>query len=476
MRMYFSLGCLAVLALEIAPTVHAFLPSTPARASWTRVEASTSIRHRQLSLISLTRLGSAANDNDDEEDEDDENEPKKVNPFADPNYPDLEFVDYSDPEYQVDQGTGEEFSDPTSTDEEIELMRQDRRRRNDEYQFQTYFSSFLKSGDEYKGEWTVYKTSTFLPSMEMQADGLPRLVKAGKPLKVVSSAYKTTVVTDSPHPTDKERIRHEERAVADSEIDSDDDDDDEDDDDDNNMPPSPEAIKTEKEIMKNKYWPEQLAATDFQGQQGTMCVGTAYTIATGVALSGQPLSATCEGPFKEYRAEIGLQSEELRFRVKFDYSVIEAEVKDSTTPPLHLKSMTVCCETRDMWPLTGKKESVADQTAVDALFGTAGASGGLYDPPPVGSDEQANQYMVLDLPGQATVLFPFKLDQAPEAFGGTGWVTSLDWTPDTMRYQVDRKVKGGVDLMCLRTLEVTEVQGMDADRYRPRDGGEDMRQ
>jgi hypothetical protein len=134
----------------------------------------------------LTRLGATANDDDDD---DDENESKKVNPFADPNYPDLEFVDYSDPEYQVDQGTGEEFSD-----EEIELMRQDRRRRNDEYQFQT---NFLKSGDEYKGEWTVYKTSTFLPSMEVQADGLPRLVKAGKPLKVVSSAYKTTVVTDS---------------------------------------------------------------------------------------------------------------------------------------------------------------------------------------------------------------------------------------------------------------------------------------
>lgn len=473
MRMYFSLGCLAVLALEIAPTAHAFLPSAPTRASWTRVEASTSIhhhRHQQLSLFSLTRLRSAANNND-EVDDDDEKEPKKVNPFADPNYPDLEFVDYSDPEYQVDQGTGEEFSDPTSTDEQIEAMRQDRRRRNDEYQFQSYYSNFLKSGNEYKGEWTVYKTSTFLPSMDVQADGLPRLVKAGRPLKVVSSAYKTKVVTDSPHPTDAERIRHEERAVSDSESDDDDDDD--------KMTPSPEAIQTEKEIMKNKYWPEQLAATDFQGQQGTMCVGTAYTIATGVALSGKPLSASCEGPFKEYRAEVGLQSEQLRFRVKFDYSVVEAELKESTVtspPALHLKSMTVCREAREMWPLTGVKESVADQIAVAALFGTAGASGGLYDPPPVGSDEQANQYMVLDLPGQATVLFPFKLDQSPEAFGGTGWVTSLDWTPDTMRYQVDRKVKGGIDLMCLRTLEVTEVQGMDADRYRPRDGGEDMRQ
>jgi hypothetical protein len=187
-----------------------------------------------------------------------------------------------------------------------------------------------------------------------------------------------------------------------------------------------------------------------------MCVGSAYTIATGVALSGEPMNSSCEGPFKEYRAEVGLQSEQLRFRVKFDYSVLEADSSGSP-PPLHLKSMTVCRETRDMWPVKGEQESTADRAAVDALFGTAGAAGGLYDPPPV--------------------LFPFTLDQSVDAFGGnTGWVTSLDWTPDTMRYQVDRKVKGGVDLMCLRTLEVTEVQGMDADRYRPRDGGEDMRQ
>jgi hypothetical protein len=249
MRMYFSLSFLAALALEITPSVKAFLPSSPSRAAWTRVESSTRFRHEQLSL-SLTRLGSAADSaaaaNDDDDDENNEDKPK-VNPFADPNYPDLEFVDYSDPEYQVDQGTGEEFSDPTSTDEEIEAMRQDRRRRNDEYQFQTYFANFLKSGDEYKGEWTVYKTSTFLPSMEVQADGLPRLVKAGRPLKVVSSAYKTKVETDSQYPTDKERIRHEERTVSDSESED-----------------SPEAIQTEKEIMKNKYWPEQLAAKDFQ--------------------------------------------------------------------------------------------------------------------------------------------------------------------------------------------------------------------
>jgi hypothetical protein len=464
--MYFSLGFLAVIALDISPTVQAFLSSSPTRAAWTHAESSTRFSHRQTQVaFSLTWLASTTGDNGaaTNEDEDDEDKAKE-NPYADPNYPDLEFVNYDDPDYQVDQGD-DEFIDPDSTDAQIEAMRQDRRRRNDEFQFQTYFANFLKSGDEYKGEWTVYKTSTFIPDMPVQADGLPRLVKAGRPLKVVSSGYKTKVETDSQYSVDKERIRHEERIVSDSESDPSDDGDE--------TPPSPEAIQTEKEIMSNTYWPEQLAAGDFQGQQGTMCVGSAFTIATGIALSGEPMPKSCLGPFKEYRAEIGLRSEDLRFRVKFDYSVLEAELKESplSPPPLHLKSMTVCRETREMWP-----RSVADPDAVGALFGAAGAAGGLYDPPPVGSDEQAAQYMVLDLQGRATVLFPFKMDQGPDVFDGSGWVTSLDWSPGAFRYQVDRKVKGGADLMCLRTLEVTEVESRDADKYRPSDGGEDMRQ
>jgi len=57
-----------------------------------------------------------------------------------------------------------------------------------------------------------------------------------------------------------------------------------------------------------------------------------------------------------------------------------------------------------------------------------------------------------------------------------GWVTSLDWTPGRIRYQLDRKVLGGTKLKGLRTLELSEVQGEDADRWRPKDGGSNMRQ
>ena len=118
----------------------------------------------------------------------------------------------------------------------------------------------------------------------------------------------------------------------------------------------------------------------------------------------------------------------------------------------------------------------ADMTKSESLFGTPGAEGGLYDPPPVGSEEQASQYMMVDLEGGATLLFPFLINQDPEAFGGKGWVTSLDWTPYNMRFQVDRKVQSGVKLMELRSLELSEVQSADASTYRPSDGGADMRQ
>jgi hypothetical protein len=100
-----------------------------------------------------------------------------------------------------------------------------------------------------------------------------------------------------------------------------------------------------------------------------------------------------------------------------------------------------------------------------------------YDPPPVGSEVQASQYLLLDLEGRATVLLPYLMDQDPEAHGGdSGWVTSLDWTPGTQRYQLDRKTTGGKKLLGLRTLELSEVQSADADTYRPRDGGQNMRQ
>ena len=84
------------------------------------------------------------------------------------NYPfDLEFIDYDDPNYTVDQGLveGEEFYNPAEskaeTEREIEKMREERRKQNDLFQFNTYFTKFVKE-KEWHGVWTEYKTSTFM--------------------------------------------------------------------------------------------------------------------------------------------------------------------------------------------------------------------------------------------------------------------------------------------------------------------------
>ena len=75
------------------------------------------------------------------------------------------------------------------------------------------------------------------------------------------------------------------------------------------------------------------------------------------------------------------------------------------------------------------------------------------------------------------VLLPYLMDQDPDTHPDTsGWVTTLDWAPGSQRYQLDRKTTGGKDLLGLRTLELTEVQSADADTYRPKDGGANMRQ
>jgi hypothetical protein len=398
------------------------------------------------------------NDNAEEE------EPTE-NPYQDPNYPDLEFVDYSNPEYSVDQGTDEFFStDEDDTEEQIEAMREDRRRRNDEFQFETYFMDTLKNGDEYKGEWTVYKTDF----EKLDRNGFPRFTKARDTLKVISKGYKVIIDPNAEWRVDGERIRHEEVAVDDSESDpsyiewQDDAD---------QVVPSTEldklsleAEQLKEEIMANTYWPEEMSSFDLRGHQGNMCVGNAYTICTSVKLQDGPDES--EGPFTELRTELGIQSDQLRFRVKLDYRV-EKDAEEEFSP-LNLKSLTVCREMLATWPRNGAFS--------EKLFGPPGAQGGLYDPPPVGEEEQSGRYMLLDLEGGATLLFPFTMDQHPDTFDGNGWVTSLDWSPGTIRYQVDRKVRGGTGLMGLRTLELSEVQAEDADTYRPRDGGSDMRQ
>ena len=443
-------------------------------------------RYRATSTFSA--LHASANDADEEKDEGESEKP--ANPYADPNYPDLEFVNYDDPNYTIDMGIGDDFVtpeeearissalSPEEADAAVEEMREDRRRRNDEFQFETYHASALKSGDSFRGEWEVYRTSSFLPGQEDRVNeyGMPSLVKAKDVIRMVSSGRKVAVETDSDRRVDGERIVHEEVAWV------------EDDGDEGAVAAAAESKDTsdkakeyeefEAEIRSNKYWPDKLGPYDFRGEQGIMCVGNAYTICDAVPLNGdaeEDVTIT-DGPFSELRTELGIFHKKMRMRLKLDYRIKESDKGSSPHPPLSLKSMTVCREGHERWPRYDSTQTNVDHDATAALFGPPGAAGGLYDPPPVGSDEQATRYMMLDLEGGATALFPHMIDQDPDAFDGNGWVTSLDWTPGRIRYQVDRKVLGGTKIKGLKTLELSEVQGADADTYRPTDGGADMRQ
>jgi hypothetical protein len=418
-----------------------------------------------------------------------EDKEKEINPYADPNYPDLEFVNYDDPEYRgVDQGVGDEFFDPTSTEEQVEAMREERRVKNDEYQFETYYRDILKDGQEYKGEWQVYQTSTFLNSGDVQDDdtvrvggALPRLAKvSGGPLKVITRGERIEIKSSSSSAAVSEhnrlehtRLVHHETIYTDNM--------------DEKKKKSPEQVSAETKIMNSKYTPLEISSRDFRGEKGIMCVGNAYTICSAVSLNegqrGGEGETTQDGPFSQYRSEIGIQSDLLRFRIKLDYAVLPANEQEETTqdlllPPLHLKSLIVCRETLGMWPRNEKYKSKAESSITgEALFGPPGASGGLYDPPPVGSKEQASQYMKLDLEGGATLLFPYLMDQNPDTYPNSGWVTSLDWTPAGLyRYQVDRKVNADKGILGLRTLELSEVASANAADWRPKDGGADMRQ
>lgn len=357
------------------------------------------------------------------------------NPYADENYPELEFINYDDPEYVVDQG--EVFGKEDDTDEQIEAMREYRRRRNDEYQFETYFKYVLQEGKEWNGEFTVYETSTFLDDKKtLDENGFPKITVRPNTVMVTSIGSKALIETDSEWSVDGVRICHQE-------------------------------ISQDGAIMPS-YWPDEMSSYEFRGVQGNMCVGNAYSICTAVPLTDMG-DTNYIGPFGDMRTEVGIFDNGMRFRVKLEYSVkeIDRNILVGVPPPLHLKTLTVCRETADMWP---------DADNAPHLFNGQGAAGGLYDPPPIGGDEQANKYMMMDLEGGATVLFPYQLDQDPRAFSGGGWVTSLDWTPGVIRYQVDRKVHSGENMLGLRTLELSEVQGAEADVWRPKDGGQDMRQ
>ena len=501
----FSLSSLAhLLAAAHGPHLTTAFSGTPRFAL--KPPSYKHVLSRELSIPSSTvatiALHSTPEGTNNEDSESNKNN-NKNNPYSDPDYPDLEFINYDDPNYQAFQDDNDDFPTTTtpglSQDEtlaEIESMREDRRKRNDEFQFETYHSKVLRNGQvSTRGEWTVFQTDTFMEkdASSQRKEGarhIPRLLKWDKVLKVISSGSKAIIDKDAEWRVDGERIVHTETLADIHDF------------------PYKENVEIQWDAqdrlhVQNTFWPDQMTSLDFRGPGGNMCVGKAYTIcdATPMIQSGNSNNENegerHEGPFSEMRTELGVTDGDLRFRIKLDYATLEEddEIALNIPPALHLRTLTVCRETLDgFWPkpvdnginleaeedMTTLPQSNArrkDQDRVDVrLFGPTGAPGGLYDPPPVGSEERAVQnYMLLDFEGGATVLLPHRLDQH-DTDSEFGWVTSLDWTPGKIRYQVDRKVFGGTKLKGLKTLELSEVRGEDADRWRPKDGGVDMRQ
>ena len=503
----FLLSAATVILLDGVSAFSFILPTASSAAaafttSTTTKSSPSTISSRRMQFLLLS---TSPDDQDiDDEDEDPYAQLKK-------DYPDLEFINYNDPEYRMDRGMGDDDLDENylaadkNDDEtlaEIERMREERRRKNDEFQFETYNANILRDGEVSLGEWTVYQTDTFMGEDVVKgrneaAMGVPRLLRWDKVLKVVSQGNKITVENTRDKDdadwmrVDGERIVHKERLATlddfpslmlrsdDEEVE--------------------ELLWEEEEVLhvQKTYWPQEMNSLDFRGEGGSMCVGTAYTICDAEPLLKKEgyennVLERHEGPFREMRAEVGLQSEKMRFRVKLDYALLD-EDEESTCPPLHLRTLTICRETLDgYWPNPSDNEGTEndgdDSSATESsvsrknqneitqtLFGSTGAMGGLYDPPPVGSEERAtDNYMLLDFEGGATVLLPHKLDQNTD--DSLSWVTSLDKSFGKLRYQVDRKVLGGTKLKGLKTLELSEVQGEDAERWRPRDGGANMRQ
>lgn len=489
----------------------------PAARAFAPHRRSPTLLSRTANLQRLV-LASASADSDTDADSDTN---KEENRYADPAYPELEFINYDDPNYQVDQGTGDEFFDPNDNNDaatlaEIEAMREERRLKNDEFQFETYHAKGLRGGDVALGEWTVYSTDTFLGAdvvaeRNPEAASVPRLSKR-KPLKVVSRGRKVVLDAEAAWRVDGERILHEERLAESQDFPHrvlmNDGDDDHDSD-------SLAWDDEDRALVTNTYWPQEMTSLDFRGPAGNMCVGNAYTVCSTIKLNAESQESESEhdGPFREMQTEIGVADDGMRFRIKLDYAILEDDTADAssttTPPPLHLRTLIVCRETLDgYWPSPDDNGNIGgdyptsddkekerpprnDEHIASSLFGPPGAQGGLYDPPPVGNEERANKnYILLDFEGGATVLLPHRVDQAVEdgeesgsggrggigAVSTQGWVTTLDWTPGAIRYQVDRKVWGGKEIKGLRTLELSEVQGQEADRWRPKDGGENMRQ
>ena len=207
---------------------------------------------------------------DNNDDDDCETPPPSINPYADPNYPDLEFVNYDDPEYSIDRSLLS--SDDEEDETLLEQMREERRVANDEYQYNTYWNTVWNAGlSTYRGEWTVYYSNRFFPQFDDQeedndgiddddANSLPRLIQlSDAPLTVISRATlqnataATTTASPNSYITHLEELEQGMGDVA--------------------LAMAGGADEIEQQVVSQTYWPVQLSQSDFRGHQGIMICG-----------------------------------------------------------------------------------------------------------------------------------------------------------------------------------------------------------
>jgi len=291
-----------ITIISISQYAIAFSPSGRIKQTHNRHQTSTTTPLQGISYVSIPSQLLHATNGKEEEDKDETEEDE--NPYADPNYPELEFVNYDDPEYKVDQGFGDNEVFDNEEDKtlvEIEAMREDRRKRNDEFQFETYHATVLRGGEVALGEWTVFKTDTFMGSdviegRNPEAAHVPRLLKWDKILKVVSRGSKVIIDPDAEWRVDGERILHEERLASEDDF---------------------PALMMQEEVVdelqwesediehvENVFWPKEMSSVDFRGPGGIMCVGSAYTICDAIPLLAKKEEDNDEheGPFSEMRS------------------------------------------------------------------------------------------------------------------------------------------------------------------------------
>ena len=91
---------LVITIISISQYAVAFSPSGRIKQTHNRYQTSTTHQGISYDIISVLHVTNGKEEDKDEAEEDE-------NPYADPNYPELEFVNYDDPEYKVDQGFGD---------------------------------------------------------------------------------------------------------------------------------------------------------------------------------------------------------------------------------------------------------------------------------------------------------------------------------------------------------------------------------